>query len=356
MSTDFVCLSKSPLTGQEATVGKDDNAYYLYLMEPPERKAQVLRILWLCNRRPAPDTMTADGGGSILLPKEHVGHDPNGIDLDDASLHINWYKTGDSPIVFDREGILGAIPPYAGLHDFPGFSRYMKGLHRYGWEMRPEDAQEIRRCMDEANDQWRLTLTEQGWNAVNEAFRLSYSRFAGEPQHYLDLDRGSFPRRRLWMGKQRDICYDLTVGMSQAELPGAQLLYRNEYEQYARMELGLACQEQQAGLAEYMVPILDHLMQMPWQERDYLGHGHTIDFTNIRGFASLLLVDPSQVPGLACPSMPNFLGTSPRLHWVIPITAKETEFVREKGIEKLLRHSWLPELMHVYDGAPKFLQ
>ena len=142
METDFVCISRSPVTGLEACVGKDDNAYYLYLMEAPELGGgKVVRILWLCNRKPAPEVLSTEGDGSFLLPREHVGHDLNGIDLDESSLRIRWYATGDSAAVYDREGVLGAIPPYAGVHDFPGFTRYMKGFHRYGWQMRPEDAE-----------------------------------------------------------------------------------------------------------------------------------------------------------------------------------------------------------------------
>ena len=355
MGTDFIYISRSPLTGQEAAVGKDENAYYLYLMEPPERMAKVLRILWLCNRRPAPAVMTAEGGGSILLPREFVGHDPEGIELDEDSLRINWYATGDSPVVFDREGILGAIPPYAGLHDFPGFTRYMKGVHRYGWEMPPETEQGIRVWMNEANEQWRLTLTEKGWNAFDQAFREVYSRFAGEPSAYLRFDQETFPHRRLWMGKQKDIFYNLTVGMSQAEMPGAQIQFGNEYQKFARMELGFACFELCERAKNAMVPAMDALTRLPWEERAYLGHGHTVDFGNLPGFASLLLVDASQVPELPSPVMPAFLRTSPRFCWLVPITARETAFVREKGVEELLRHAWMPKLMHIFDGEPKFL-
>ena len=357
METDFVCISRSPVTGLEACVGKDDNAYYLYLMEAPELGGgKVVRILWLCNRKPAPEVLSTEGDGSFLLPREHVGHDLNGIDLDESSLRIRWYATGDSAAVYDREGVLGAIPPYAGVHDFPGFTRYMKGFHRYGWQMRPEDAEGIEAYLHDADQQWQLTLTEKGWEIVDNAFRQVYYRFAGEPSHYLDLDRGSFPRRRLFMGKQNDICYNLTVGMSQAELPRAQILLRNEYAAFSRMELGFACQEQHAALAEYMVPVMADLMQMPWQERDFLGHGHTIEFPRIPGFAGFLLVDAGQVSGLPCPAMPPFLGVKPRFCWIVLVTQKEMDFVREKGVEKILRKCWMPELVHVYDGGAKFFR
>ena len=356
MNTEWVCESESPVcAGLTAAVGKDENAYYLYLMAPPEQGANVLRILWLCNRRPAPETMTAEGTGSILMPRENVKHDPAGIELDDGSLKIGWYATGDSPIVCDSQGVLGAIPPFAGLHDFPGFSRYVNGMHRYGWQMRPEDEESVKYYLKSANDQWRLTLNEDGWNVVDNAFKQVYQVFAGQPEHYLCLDQNTFPHKRLWMGKKNDICYDFSVGMSQAELPGAQLLFGREYQQYSRMELGFACLEQYKKLAEFMPPVFDMLMRMPWEERDFLGHGHTIDFDRIGGFASLLLVDPSQVPGLASPVMPSFLGTAPRFHWIIPITEAETAFVRENSIEMLLKRSWMAELMHVFDGSPKFL-
>ena len=37
MNTEWLCESESPVcAGLTAAVGKDENAYYLYLMAPPE--------------------------------------------------------------------------------------------------------------------------------------------------------------------------------------------------------------------------------------------------------------------------------------------------------------------------------
>lgn len=157
------------------------------------------------------------------------------------------------------------------------------------------------------------------------------------------------------MAQKNGVCYNLTFGMGQVELPGAQLTYRNDYHKYGRIELGFACEAKHAGLADYMVPLMDNISQMPWQERDLLAHGHTISFDRIRGFAGFLLVDPAMMQGMESPHFPEFQGNRVNLLWIVPITEKELTFRNTKGPEALLRKVFLPERLHIYDGTPKIL-
>lgn len=356
----FILEERSPVCDLMASVDKDDDAYYFYLMESPELRPKIIRILWLCNRRPASAGLDAEGmrqGKAPMMPLSHVHvkHAPEGMELDASELKIFWYPSGDCAALVYKGDLLAAIPPYAGLYDFPGFSRYVKGQHRYGWEM-PGEMQGILERLNEGIFQWKAIADEgvfHDWEAEYMAAALVFSGNA--PERYLQLDKGELPHRRLWMTRKNGVCYNFTIGMAQVELPRVQLVMQGDYRKHGRIELGFACEEKQAGLAEYMVRVMDDISQMPWQERDLLAHGHTISFDKIRGFAGFLLVDPKQMPGMEAPKLPEYQGCPVNLLWLVPITEKELGFRNTKGPEALLRKVFLPERLHIYDGMPKIL-
>ena len=354
MDNAFICESESPVCdGLEAVVIRDDNAYYFSLIE--NFGGRVIHMLWLCNRIEAPDDWDTDRPGSLLLPRRYITHDPAGMELDETALRIVWYASGDCAALFYRDSILAAIPPFAVMGEFTGYSKYVREQNRYGAPLTAEDEQTILTWLNFANKQWRAIASPEVWEQIDTAYREIYGQFAGEPTHYFHMQEDRLSHRRLWMGKRNGICYNLTVGMAQLELPYVWHLYGKEFAQHARMELGFACREEYEQTAMQMVPIMDMILQMPWRERDYLGHGHTIDLhpDAIPGYAGLLLLDASQIKGMPCPPLPVIMNSPVRLHWLVPVRAQEMESIRsggEKGLKQFLRKVWFPEAVHIFNG------
>ena len=103
-----------------------------------------------------------------------------------------------------------------------------------------------------------------------------------------------------------------------------------------------------------MVPVMDMIVQMPWDERDYLGHGHTIDINPeiLPGYTGLLLLDASQIKGMPCPELPHILRCPNHLHWLVPVKDRELRLLRsgEDGLPKFLRSVIFPEAVHIFNG------
>ena len=354
MENEFICESESPVcSGLTAAVIRDENAYYFGLMD--DYGGGVTFMLWLCNRREAPEDWEPDRAGSFVLPRRFVGHDPAGMELDEDSLRIVWYAAGDCAAVFDKDGLLGAIPPYAVMGECTGYSRYLRERCRYGWPLTEHDAESVLSWLRFADKQWNAIRSEETWDRIDSAYREIYAQFAGQPEHYLHLQNNAQPYRRLWMSRKAGICYNLTVGMAQLELPYVWHVYGKDWMPHARMELGFACKEECADAAGRMVPVMDTVIRLPWDERDYLGHGHTIDIdpAALPGYTGLLVLDAAQIKGMPCPPLPQILGSPTRLHWLVPLKAQEMQQIRsdnEKGLKKFLRSVWFPEAVHIFNG------
>lgn len=369
MPNEFICECHSPVCDMTALVGRDENAYYFYLMESPEVRMQLVRAIWLCNRRPAPDAPETDGTGSMCLPKDYITHDPAGMELDPDSLRILWYASGDCAAVFDKNGLLAAIPPYSGepvslpaspdgfpvFSDpevFTGYSRYIRRPCRYGFPMSEEDARTVEGWIRYAGKQWAGIGDEENWKNFQDACAEAYAPYFGMAEHLLQLQENRRPYKRLWMSRKNGICYNLTIGMSLVEVPGVWRQFGKHFGEHARMELGFACKESCGQAAGQMVPVMDRLVMLPWEEMDYLGHGHTIDYDGLPGYAGLLLLDAAEIRQMPNPPLPTLLGNTVRLHWLVPVKAREMQQIREgeKGLARFLRSVWFPEAVHIFNG------
>ena len=353
MKNEFICVSESPVCeGLEAVVIKDENAYYFSLMD--NYGGQALTMLWLCNRIPAPEDWQTDRPGSFVLPRNFVLHAPAGMELDEASLEIIWFASGDCAAVYDRNGLLGVIPPYAEFGKMTGYSRYLRESCRYGCPLTEEAAESTESWLHFAKKQWDAIGSETFFQEFDSTYRMIYEQFAGQPTHYLHLQQDALPHRRLYMSRRQGICYNLSVGMAQLELPYVWHVFGKECQQYARMEIGFACAEKYAQAAERIVPLMDMIVQMPWEERDYLGHGHTIDIDPaiLPGYTGLLLLDAAQIKGMPCPGLPKIMNCPNRLHWLVPIKDREMQLIRsgEKGLPQFLRSVIFPESLHIFQG------
>ena len=174
-------------------------------------------------------------------------------------------------------------------------------------------------------------------------------------ENYFAIDGGHFPLKALAQGRKNGVIYDITLGVSQFAMPRSEIVFRNNYLDCNRIELGFATQEQHGPLARLMASVISDVANMPWIEHDILWHSHTFDSPNIKDFSQILLINPVYVKGLEHPQWRNFMGNRINLLWLVPITAEELSFLREKGIAELISICPEPQKLHIFDGKPKFI-
>ena len=66
------------------------------------------------------------------------------------------------------------------------------------------------------------------------------------------------------------------------------MVFGSHYNDCNRIELGFAAQERHEPLTQMMFSVMSDVANMPWNELNFLWHGHTFDFPNIKGFLLFL--------------------------------------------------------------------
>lgn len=348
--------SRSPLCRLDAIVAKEKNAYYFYIMKAPEAGCEMVHFCWICNRGPAPEELTADSfrDGAPMMPKKNVGpeHLPDGMDLDASKLSIVWYRSGDCAAVLSDNEIICVIPPNVGKYDFPGFSKFAAGQHRYAWAL-PVSTKKMKSEIEENRRFWK-ELSSCHSDILTEHQNI-ISGFLGNPAaRLLDIDRGEFPYRTLLQGEKNDVVYDFTAGVSRYPMPKSPLYFNNDSDKSCYIELGFACEKKHAVLADMMGSVLAQISDIPWGENDIIWHGHTIEFNSIRGCSAIVLINPDYITEAEAPDYSS-ADRKINLLWVVPVTDEEFSIIKNEGIIKALSRVRFRDRLHIFDGHRKFV-
>lgn len=343
----------------DACISAEKDAYYLYLFSSIEYGAKVLNRLWICNRHETPDEMDVsplDRGEGVLLGKENVSdmQPQYGMEFNPDKLSAVWYDTGDAVAIYYGKKLICAIPPIVGLYDFPGFSIFAKGQTLYAWGM-PEDPEFVKR-IENCRTLWDILGREDTWKKLEQDYLAEADNFFGSPHTDIKpLASEKFPHRSLAQGKRNNMLFNITLGVSQYAMPAVAKEFGNNCADQSRIELAFATIDKHFQLLDLMAAVMKDIADIPWEERSFLWHGHTIDFPNIRSFAALLLINPIFIDGMEEPHWRSFSGGRVNTLWLIPINASELQFLRDKGIDALVKRCPAPKLMHIFSGMPKFM-
>jgi len=350
--------TKSPICDISAVIDKDENAYYLYLIGHPDTEPMVLRTLWICNRKPAPKELDIAGmeeGKAPMLPAGNVSadHPADGMELDVEKLGAVWYESGDSITIFYDEEVICSVPPYAGFHDFPGFSRYAKGQHRYAWSM-PDAMDNFLRRIDRSIDFWSYVNGDLWAKAQDEHIGVLDKFFGSKHDKFFGIDGKKFPPRALAQGHRDGVVYGISLGISLFPMPKSEIVFDADYHKYSHIELGFAAEEQFSPMMTTMYSLIGRTADVPWQTLNVLWHGHNFTFNGIDGFGGIVLINPIAVEGLEKPEYRNFLGDDINLLWLVPVTKEELDFLNKEGMEAFMGRCKNPERLHIFDNKPKF--
>jgi hypothetical protein len=356
---EYIFESSSPICHIDALIAQERNAYYLYFFCSPEYGAKVLNKLWICNRHGTPpemDLRCLDRGEGPVLGRENVSElqPKEGMTLDPDKLSCVWFDTGDACAIYHDNKLICVIPPIAGLYDFPGFSVFAKGQTRYAWGMPegPDLENRIKTC----KSFWEIIPGEETWQKLEQDYLAITDSFFGAPHTSAKpIGTERFPHRTLVQGRKANMVFNITIGVSQYAMPGAAQAFGNNCADQSRIELAFATIDKHEAILELMGMVMKDAGDMPWDERSFLWHGHTFDFPNIRGFAAMLFINPIYVEGLEEPKWRSFAGGRVNTLWMVPINEAELSFLRQHGIEELIKQCPAPKLMHIFSGMPQFL-
>ena len=76
---------------------------------------------------------------------------------------------------------------------------------------------------------------------------------------------------------------------------------------------------------------------MPCTELTYLGHGHTIPFSNIKGYNYIVLLNDRMLDKEESVKYEPFMGEQINLLWIKPITTEEYNYIYENGVDSYLK-------------------
>ena len=339
MDNEIIVESMSPVSNIQAFVEKSDKNYYFYMWVNPETPESDIRSCWICNRVPGPaDVKEAfeDEGEAPCMPSEFVDHDPQGIDLDDDSLSIQWFAEGDAAAVLSGEKIIAVIPCFSGYNGFYGYSAYAKGTGPFAWELKGAYSRfekEVKAC--EAF--WDFFEKEDFWGEVQSFHMDTLESFFGKHEKYFAIDGDRFPPKALAKGRKDGIIYGITLGVSMIPMPKVEMYCEDNYQDYRRIELGFACGERHEQLTQHIYRTISSLAAYPWEHLTFFGHGHTVPFKSIKGMDYLLFLNARMLPEEASPKYDDFMDEKVNLLWVKPITAEEEKVLADNGVDEYLK-------------------
>lgn len=345
---EIVAEEESPHRNLEAIVEQDDRVAYLYLIAR-EEPGIGFKSLWLRNLAPAPEVMDLEGmrnGIPPMLPREHCKHPAGKEALDASRLRFVWLPEGDGVAVMEDDEILGMIPPWGVIGDFPGYSRDATGESGLCWGL--EDPAIIQSRISDAERFWqRWDEGESQWSECQNSMLEVYDQVWGPYTNYFAIDGKKWPPKALIRTKLADVTYLATLGISLRPQPQVEM-HCEDPRDYRRFEFATCFDNAVANeIVKQFASYLSGQSSLPWAQFTFLGHGHTIrceTFSldpSLRRFTAVLLLEqPATAPKI---DLPFVAGEKVRLLWAIPITADEQAFCEKEGSMAFLKRfpeSW----------------
>lgn len=332
--------SSSPVCSIQAFVEETDKNCYLYLWFFPGTDKAFIKSCWICNTDKAPDALDVDAmknGIAPSMPREHVLHDADGIQLDKESLELVWFEEGDGAALLQGEELICVIPGWAGYKGFKGYSAYAAGTTPLAWELTQAFPRFMERVERSRNYWAGFDLDGDYWNAAQKHYLKALTDFYGNYQKYYAIDNGEFPPKALVMGEKNGICYCTTIGMSLLAMPQVEQYFENPND-FRRIELGYAVVKEYEGSMQMMLSYLSALTSIPWREISFLGHGHTIPFQGIKGYSAVWLLNAELLENIDTPKFEKLQSDPVNLLWLVPLKEEEYAWIKEHDSEETLRH------------------
>lgn len=334
----------NPYGTRRASLLRGEGDLYLYLEDVVGPSAATTSAVWVANYAPAPTDKSVEAPPGTP-PRMGAGGTrfPEGCPDLGRALDLVWFEEGDAVALVDAEGVLAAIPGWAGRSEFYGYSRYARGRSGLAWELTRDAGQALAAKVAESRAFWSWRTTD-GWPEVRTSGLAHLEQRVGLQEAAWPLGTARFPeliatRHRLG---EAPIWVTATTGLSAQRMAGVEQ-YVDHPESAARIELAIArTMPDQAG-----AELLSSLATIPFGRCTWLGEGHTIGGAagNYPAFgpnkaAVLLTATP---PSNAAWPVPDLSGLHRRGEpvtylWVLVIDEESFRLARGRDARAALAH------------------
>ncbi|MEZ5204281.1 MAG: suppressor of fused domain protein [Acidimicrobiales bacterium] len=295
----------SPYQTRRASLLRGDGDLYLYLEDLVGPTPATASAVWVANYQQAPTDRSESPAG--VPPRMGAGGTqfPEGCPDLGRAMDLVWFEEGDAVAVVDAEGVLAAIPGWAGRSEFYGYSRYARGRSPLAWELSREAKAALETKVAESRDFWTWRLGG-AWGEVRSSGLAHLESRVGPQEAAWPLGTASFPEliaTRHRLGDQ-SVWVTATTGLSAQRMAGVEQ-YVDDPVRAGRIELAIArAVPDQAG-----AELLSSLATIPFGRCTWLGEGHTIGGAagNYPAFgpdkaAVLLTANPPAAQPTRCPT------------------------------------------------------
>lgn len=347
----------NPYGSLVAHLEDDSRTVYLYLQseQNPEWK---IRALWVKNRIPAPAARNEEdfqNGMAPLLCAHEITADADTDEIKASDVYFIWTEEGDGLAVFVKDKLTAFLPPWHGLKNVIGYSRYAKTDTIVANPLGDSDHGVFADLVEKARKFWEFRAEPNSWKQI-QAARLNFLEAKlGSHVKYWSADGGKFPNVGIARFEPKEypgVAVFSTIGMSGQNMPTVEL-YHKDYLNYARIELVIAAKIGEEDKTEIWIPhFLGELVKFPWALNKWLGEGHTISLSRrdpdslYLNFTNLFLtkkISQTNTKDLSFNTTPDLNGLVGEFNqpvnffFMLPISDEETYYVRSEGAASLLK-------------------
>jgi hypothetical protein len=270
---ELLLQDTSPYGTRRASLLRGDGDLYLYLEDLVSPTPATTSAVWVANHQPAPTDRSAVSPPGAP-PRMGAGGTqfPEGCPDLGRSMGLVWFEEGDAVAIVDAEGVLAAIPGWAGRSEFYGYSRYARGRSGLAWELTRDAKAALEVKVQESRDFWTWRLGN-AWPEVRASGLAHLEVNVGPQEAAWPLGTARFPEliaTRHRLGEQQ-VWVTATTGLSAQRMAGVEQ-YVDEPEKAGRIELAIARTVPDQAGAE----LLSSLATIPFGRCTWLGEGHTI--------------------------------------------------------------------------------
>lgn len=270
---ELLLQETSPYATRRASLLRGDGDLYLYLEDMVGPSPSTTSAVWVGNYLPAPTDRSVESPRGTP-PRMGAGGTrfPEGCPDLGRQMDIVWFEEGDAVAIVDAEGVLAAIPGWAGRSDFYGYSRYARGRSGLAWELTRDAVTALEAKVQESRDFWRWRASG-AWGEIRNAGLGHLEARIGPQEAAWPLGTARFPEliaTRHRVG-ELPVWVTATTGLSGQRMAGVEQ-YVDEPEKAARVELAIARTVPDQAGAE----LLSALAVIPFGRCTWLGEGHTI--------------------------------------------------------------------------------
>ncbi|WP_125718208.1 suppressor of fused domain protein [Flavobacterium ustbae] len=327
---------RSPNCPITAVVEQDNRTAYFYLFGDHEDFG--IKSCWIRNLTAAPEeieTKLMEKGVPPMLIKEFCKFPEGQSPLREQNLEVVWLEEGDGAALLENGEILAIIPSWGGNDGFLGYARDCKGEGHFAWELstdnemhqRVKSASAFVKAWDEEVNPFQF-LQPEILNYYDEIF--------GQSDKYYAIDNSEWPPKGLYVYEGAEKIVFAIVAVSLRPQPKIEMYFENSSE-INRIELGIILR---TGLTNDQInnvaSLVSGITAIPWDNITFLAQGHTVEFhtTASEKFKYGILTNKLKV--LPKMNVPAFGNSKTSFLWVVPISDREWELLRESGSQELL--------------------